>query len=162
MDAGAVGSAVGPIMFFLFLGAVILTPIFLRNRLMARQLDAVTAALQHGIAPERVRESLMLRREEGDINGNWKAGQILTVIGWTYLPFGLIGALAGLSKPNAGDDAIGALGALLPGIICIVVGYRLLRIHQTIVGPVLRRGETAPAAGAVTITPASSAGTVTQ
>src|SRR5437773_6116739 len=102
------GSTWGPVFFFLILGAVILTPIILRNRLLAKQLDALTVAIQQGIAPERLQESLMLRREEGDVNGNWKAAQILTALGWTYLPFGLLGALAGVSK-GGNPGAIAAL-----------------------------------------------------
>ena len=132
----------GGMFFFIFLGAVILTPIILRNRLLAKQLEALTIAMQQGIDPERVRESLLLRRDEGDVNGNWKAGTVLVWLGFAYLPFGLLGMVAAGSKGDAGP---GALMALLPGVICLVVGYCLRRVHQTIVGAVVKRGEQLPA-----------------
>lgn len=128
--------------FLMFLGAVILTPIVLRNRLLVKQQEALAAALQQGIDPERIRESLALRRDDDDINGNWKAGQLLVVLGWAYLPFGVFAMLAGL----AGEDAsIGAVCALLPGVISLVLGARLLHIHRTIIGEVVKRGAAQPA-----------------
>src|SRR5438552_6684200 len=119
------GNTWGPVFFFLILGAVILTPIILRNRLLAKQLDALTVAMQQGIAPERLQESLMLRREEGDINGNWKAAQILIALGWAYLPFAVLGVLA--AGANGGNHPE-AIGALLPGVALLVIGYRLRSI----------------------------------
>jgi hypothetical protein len=97
--------------------------------------------MQQGIDPERVRESLMLRRDEGDVNGNWKAGQVLIWLGVAYLPFGFMGMVAAATKNNG--DA-GAFMAFLPGVICLVVGGALLRIHGTIIGRVVKRGETLP------------------
>jgi hypothetical protein len=127
----------GNAFFLIFLGAVILTPIILRNRLLAKQLDALTIAMQQGIEPERVRESMLLRRDEGDINGNWKAGQVLVWLGVAYLPFGLIGMVAAASSGTANA---GVFMAFLPGVVAIVVGACLRRIHRTIVGDVVRRG----------------------
>lgn len=135
------GSDWGGAFFLLFLGAVILTPIILRNRLHARQIEALTTALQHGVEPERLRELLPQRKDDDDINGNWTAGQILMVLGWAYLPFGVIGLLAALGKEGGGD--IGAVFILLPGVICLALGARLLRIHKTIVGEVVKRGDAA-------------------
>jgi hypothetical protein len=128
----------GGLFFLLFLGALILTPIILRNRLLAKQLEALSIAMQQGIDPERVRESLMLRRDEGDVNGNWKAGTVLVWLGWAYLPFGLLGMVAAASKSDAGP---GVFMAFLPGVVCLVVGYCLRRVHQTIVGDVVKRSE---------------------
>ena len=149
----------GGLFMLIFLGAVILTPIILRNRLLAKQLDALTAAMQQGIDPERVRESLTLRRDEGDINGNWKAGQVLIWLGTAYLPFGILGLLAGASK--AGADA-GVFMALLPGVICLVVGACLRRIHKTIIGDVVKRGEALPGHAPLTVPSASSKQSVEQ
>jgi hypothetical protein len=137
------GSDWGGAFFLLFLAAVILTPIILRNRLHAKQLDALTAALQHGVEPERIRELLPQRKDDDDVNGNWTAGQILLVLGWTYLPFGVLGLLAALSKAEAD---IGAVFILLPGVICLALGLRLLRIHKTIIGEVVKRANSAPPA----------------
>lgn len=128
----------GSLIFAVFLGSIILTPIVLRNRLLARQLDALTVAMQQGIEPERVRESLMLRRDEGDVNGNWKAGLILTALGWIFLPFSLLALFAAVVAQKAD---LGGLVGMLPGIACIVLGARLQRIHKTIVGDVVKRSE---------------------
>jgi hypothetical protein len=128
----------GSLFFVVLVGSLVLVPIYLRNRLLARQLDVLAIAMQQGVAPERVRESLLLRREEGDVNGNWKAGLILTALGWGVLPLSLLALFASAAQNKA--DA-GSMFGLLPGIACLVLGARLHRIHRAVVGDVVRRGE---------------------
>ena len=149
--------AFGSLVFVIFLGSVILVPIYLRNQLLARQIEALTIAMQHGIDPERVRESLQLRRDEGDVNGNWKAGLILTSLGWVLLPLSILALLAAVAT-NKADP--GSFFGLLPGIASLVIGARLHRIHKTIVGEVVKRSDAVPVVPSETFAQNQTGGSV--
>jgi hypothetical protein len=121
----------GPIAFFGFLATVIVMPLYFRHQRNLKTIELVALALEKNSDPETVLRSLPPQREGGDINGNWKAGQILI---WVGLVFGLvmltvIGAQDDL-RQNAG------LAPLIPACISITLGIVLLAIHRRIVGVV--------------------------
>jgi hypothetical protein len=145
MDAGAVGSIAGPLFFFAFLAAVILVPIWLRNRLYALQLDVIAKAIERGIDPERIQLKLP-KQDDDDPNGNWKAGWILIAIGVVF-SLCVIGPLSYAGELGSDADPGSWAITVVPGTL-FSIGALLLFFHRTIVGKVYRRDEPRPSRGA--------------
>lgn len=125
----------GPLFFLTAITLWIVLPIYFRNQIYRRTIDVVGKAIEHGIDPERIQFKLpQLKRDEGDVNGNWKAGLILAVLGAVFTLFIAI-PLYSTGQVNKEE---GAFAIFLPGVICIALGLTLLLVHRTIVGPVIR------------------------
>jgi hypothetical protein len=125
----------GPLIFFTAITLWIVLPIYYRNQLYRRTIEVVGKAIEHGIDPERIQFKLpQLKQDEGDVNGNWKAGIILAVLG---LVFTFAVSVPMYYSGNIGDD--GRFAIFLPGSICVALGITLLVVHKTIVGAVVRR-----------------------
>lgn len=121
----------GPLFLFGFLAAVIILPIYFRNRLQQKQLEAVTMAIEKGIDPEKIKASLPAPERTADPNGNWKAGLILVGLGLTFgIPIALFTAVS--------SEGAEGLHPFLFGILLVVLGGILMRIHKSIIGAVVK------------------------
>lgn len=125
----------GPLGFFAALTLCIALPIYFRNRLYQKALEVVALAIQQGVDPERVRLPQMTS-DNDDINGNWKAGLILIVIGLIFL---LTLAIPVFASGKVESDPDAGLVIFFPGVVCIGIGATLMWIHRSIVGAVVRR-----------------------
>ena len=124
----------GPLFLFTFLGAVIILPIYFRNKLQHKQLETVTIAIEKGIDPEKIFACLPKQEKTADPNGNWKAGIILVGLGLTFgIPIAFISAVSG--------EVDGGVPPFLFGILMVVLGGILMRIHKTIIGAVVKTGK---------------------
>jgi len=125
------GDVLLPIGFFAAVVLAIVLPVYSRNRLREKQLDTVAIAMEKGIEPERIRESLPLAEKVADVNGNWKAGVIMVGIAVVYIVMmALQMAFAG------GADAKEGVMAFFPGVLLLILGVLLIYIHRTIIGAV--------------------------
>lgn len=120
--------------FFVCITFLIAFPVWLRHRLYARQLEAISIAIEKGVDPAVIRKNLAINNGSGDVNGNWKASMILTGVGVALavimLPIGIYVAF------TEGEFAA-ILGMLTPGILLIVTGGILKYIHKRIIGKVV-------------------------
>ena len=116
------------VFILLVIAACIIVPIWLRHQLYNHQLTAIAKAIEKGVDPVVIRESLVIPKRQGDINGNWKAGVIL-------LAFGVGVFLLTLPQVFNGNKVDGEW--LMP-LIIPVVGITLMVIHRQIVGPVIK------------------------
>lgn len=124
----------GPLFLFTFLGAVIILPIYFRNKLQQKQLETVTIAIEKGIDPEKIFACLPKQERTADPNGNWKAGIILVGLGLTFgIPIAFISSVSGEGSEG--------LPPFLFGILMVVLGSILMRIHKTIIGAVVKAGK---------------------
>jgi len=119
----------GLLIILLLLAGCIILPIWFRHRLYLKQLDTIATAIEKGIDPEKIKDSLAMPKKSGDINGNWKAGIILLWLGLIFFLLGLPQALR--------DGSLDWLGILL----LTALGSVMLYIHKTIVGRVVKVGE---------------------
>jgi hypothetical protein len=119
-----------PVVILLTIGACILVPIWLKHRLYYKQLDTIAKAIEKGVDPNEIKRSLAIQPRSGDINGNWKAGWILVLVGCGFF------VLALPSLVSEGFDR-GTFLALTP----VVLGIALLMIHHRVVGNVVRADE---------------------
>lgn len=124
-----------PLSFFGAITLCIVLPIYFRNRLYQKALDVVGLAIQQGVEPERVRLP-QFTTDKDDVNGNWKAGVILIVIGLIFL-LAVALPLYATGEVSSGDD--GGFAVFFPGVTCIGIGATLLWIHRTIVGSVVKK-----------------------
>lgn len=124
-----------PICLFGAITLCIVLPVYFRNRLYQKALDVVGLAIQQGVEPERVRLP-QFTTDKDDVNGNWKAGVILVVIGLIFLCAIAIPMFA-MGEVNAKED--GGFAVFFPGVTCIGIGATLLWIHRTIVGAVVKK-----------------------
>jgi len=120
----------GPFLLFLLIAACILVPVWLKHRLYYKQLDTIAKAIEKGVDPMEIKRGLAIQPRGGDINGNWKAGWILVLVGCGFF------VLALPSMLSEGFDR-GTFLALTP----VVLGIALLMIHHRVVGNVVRAGE---------------------
>lgn len=119
---------------FCFLGAVIILPIYFRSKLQQKQLETVTMAIEKGVDPEKIFASMPKQERTADPNGNWKAGIILVGLGLAFgIPVAFLSAVS--SEGNEG------LPPFLFGLLLVVLGGILLRIHKTIIGAVVKAGK---------------------
>jgi hypothetical protein len=116
-----------PVVLIIAIAACIIVPIWLKHKLYYVQLNAIAAAIEKGIDPAIVKQSLVMPKRAGDINGNWKAGLILLVLGIAIFLLGLPQAL------QEGTD----FEWLFPLIIA-VFGAVLMVVHHQIVGKVVK------------------------
>ena len=116
-----------PIFIIVTIAACIIVPIWLKHKLYYVQLNAIAAAIEKGIDPAVIKQSLVMPRRTGDINGNWKAGLILLVLG--------VGICV-LSLPQALQEGTG-YEALFPLLIAIF-GAVLMMVHYQVVGKVVK------------------------
>jgi hypothetical protein len=130
-----------PLVFFIFLGAVILLPIFWRQRQYALQLDVIAKALEKGVDPERIQLRMPTQEQVGDPNGNWKTGLLLISFG-LFLLLCVMLPLYYAGELSSDDGDIVALFAA-PGVF-IIPGIVLMFIHYAINGKVFKRGELPP------------------
>ncbi|MBN2083128.1 hypothetical protein JW859_13095 [bacterium] len=117
-----------PVVLFIIVGACIVIPIWLRHKLYYYQLTAIAKAIEKGVDPAVIKDSLVIPRRQGDINGNWKAGVLL-------LAFGVAVFLLSLPEVLNGDNFNGEW--LMP-LIIPVIGITLIVIHRQVVGPVVK------------------------
>jgi hypothetical protein len=120
--------------FFVCVTFLIAFPVWLRHRLYARQLEAISIAIEKGVDPAVIKKNLTITNGGGDVNGNWKASMILIGLGITLavvlLPIGIYGAVV--------EGEVQAIfGILIPGVLLIVTGVILKYIHRRIVGKVV-------------------------
>ena len=118
-----------PTVLIVILAACVLLPLWFKHRLYLKQLDTISRAIEKGVNPELIKESLAMPRRNGDINGNWKAGVILIGVGVTLFLLGL---------PKALSE--GSLDWLIV-LVFVVLGIILMHIHRTVVGKVVKAGE---------------------
>jgi hypothetical protein len=131
------GESLIPVVLFLVVGACIVIPIWLRNMLMRKQLDTVAAAIEKGIDPARIGASMPAQQRTGDINGNWKAGQILIWLGIGYCLFLALPVVL-LEQHSITPEVVGIFS---PGVLSLVIGASLTYIHRTIIGEVIKQTE---------------------
>lgn len=116
-----------PIFLFIAIAACIIVPIWLKHKLYYVQLNAIAAAIEKGIDPAVIKQSLVMPRRTGDINGNWKAGLILLVLGIGIFLLGL---------PQAIQE--GTQYEWLFPLLIAIFGAALMLVHFQVVGKVVK------------------------
>lgn len=116
-----------PLIALIVIGACIIIPILLRHRLYHEQLKVITKAIEKGVDPAAIKNSLQIQPRSGDINGNWKAGVILVAFGVGLFFVMLLTTISEGFNPE-----------MLSVLIIAVLGIALLIVHYRVVGPVVR------------------------
>jgi len=135
------GEAWIPIILFLVIGACITASLWFKHKLYQKQVDVISQAIEKGMDPEELKKAIEINKPNGgDINGNWKAGIILLILGGvTFLA--MVPMIIQEYQRGHGLDEISGFLSML---IVPALGVAFIYIHKTIVGPVILHGQRHP------------------